>query len=75
MRSAMKELAEQEQGGVQVVEVNADAFPVLAEEFAITKVPTAILYTEGIKLRTIEGSRTTQELHNFIRRVLTRNEE
>ncbi len=75
MRSAMKELAEKEQGGVQVVEVNADAFPVLAEEFAITKVPTAILYTEGIKLRTIEGARTTQELQNFIRKVLTRNEE
>lgn len=75
MRHSMKALAEQEQGGVQVVEVNADAFPVLAEEFAITKVPTAILYTEGVKLRTIEGSRTTQELHDFIRRVLTRSEE
>ena len=75
MRSAMKELAEKEQGGVQVVEVNADAFPILAEEFAITKVPTAILYTEGIKLRTIEGARTTHDLQNFIRKVLTRNEE
>lgn len=74
MRAAMKALAEQEKGGVQVVEVNADAFPVLAEEFAITKVPTTILYTEGVKLRTLEGSRTTEELSIFMRQVLTQSE-
>ncbi|MBR5886600.1 MAG: thioredoxin family protein [Akkermansia sp.] len=73
MRRALQELAEQEKGGIQVVEVNADTFPVLAEEFSITKVPTVILYTEGVKLRTLEGSRTASELRDFMRKVLTQS--
>ena len=73
MRTSLRELAEMEKGGVQVVEVNADAFPVLAEEFSITKVPTTILYTEGVKLRTLEGSSTAKELRGYISSVLSQS--
>lgn len=75
MRKSLQTLAEQEKGGVQVVVVNADTFPVLAQEFNITRVPTTILYTEGVKLRTIEGACTPEELTNFIHNVLSENGE
>lgn len=71
MRQTLKTLAEEEMGNIQVVEVNADAFPVLAEEFGLTKVPTTILYTEGVKLRTLEGSKSVDAMRSFIRNVLT----
>lgn len=71
MRQALQELAEEKKGSLQVVDVNADAFPVLAEEFGITKVPTTILYTEGVKLRTIEGAKSTEAMRNYIDNVLT----
>lgn len=71
MRQALQELAQQEKGTLQVVEVNADEFPVLAEEFKITKVPTTALYAEGVKLRTIEGAYSAGSLRNYIRNVLS----
>lgn len=71
MRQSLKALAEEKKGALQVVEVNADAFPVLAGEFGITKVPTTILYTEGVKLRTIEGSKSSEAMRNYIDNVLT----
>lgn len=71
MRQELQKLAQGEKGTVQVVEVNADAYPVLAEKFGITKVPTTILYTEGVKLRTIEGAYNAASLRNYIRSVLS----
>ncbi len=75
MRRALQELAKAEQGRVQVVEVNADEYPVLAQEFGITKVPTTFFYTEGVKLRHIEGSYTAESLGRFLRGLLSRHEE
>lgn len=75
MKTALKALAEQEKGNVQVVNVNADAFPVLAEEFGIGKVPTTFLYTEGVRLRAFEGSLSTDGVRNLIRNVLTQSED
>lgn len=71
MRGELQQLATEEKGSVQVVEVNADEYPVLAEDFGITKVPTTILYTEGVKLRTIEGAYNAPSLRNYIRSVLS----
>lgn len=71
MRQELQTLAQEEKGTVQVVEVNADEFPALAEEFGITKVPTTILYTEGVKLRTIEGAYSSGSLRNYLRSVLS----
>ena len=45
----LQQLAKAEKGNVQVVDVNADAYPALAEHFQITKVPTTILYAEGVR--------------------------
>lgn len=75
MKKALKELTEKEKGNVQVVDVNADAFPVLAEEFGIAKVPTTFLYTEGVRLRAFEGAMSSQGIQNLIRNVLTRGED
>lgn len=74
MRKALQELAQMEKGNVQVVEVNADEFPVLAEEYRITKVPTTILYAEGVRLRTIEGAYSAASLRNYIRNVLSQGD-
>ncbi len=71
----LKQLAQQEKGNVQVVEVDADTYSSLAEQFGITKVPTTFLYTEGVKLRTIEGAYNAASLRRYLHRVLTRQEE
>ncbi len=71
MRQALEELAKQEKGTLQVVLINADEYPVLAHEYKLTKVPTTILYTEGVRLRTLEGSHDTPALADFLSKVLT----
>ncbi len=71
----LKQLSQEEKGHVQVVDVNADAYPDLAEQFHITKVPTTILYTEGVKLRTIEGAYNAASLRRYLHRVLSRDDD
>lgn len=75
MIQELKTMAREEKGGVQVVEVNADEYPALAEEFGITKVPTTVLYTEGVKLRTIEGAYNAPSLQRYLHRVLARADD
>lgn len=62
MREVLKELAEQEKGNIQVVDVNADNYAKIAEEFQLTKVPTIFIYTEGFRLRTFEGYQSSTAL-------------
>ena len=69
MRRALRELAESERGNVQVVEVNADEYSDLANRFGITAVPTTVLYTEGVKLRTFRGAYSTEVLRRYLRQV------
>lgn len=75
MRTQLKKVAKAEKGALQVVVVNADEYPAVAEEFRITKVPTTILYTEGVKLSTFEGSYAAADLRNMIRRVLSPSDD
>lgn len=74
MIQELKIMAREEKGSVQVVEINADAYPTIAEDFGITKVPTTILYTEGVKLRTIEGAFNAPSLQRYLHRVLMRSD-
>lgn len=71
MRRSLQELARMEKGNVQVVEANADAYPVLAEQFSITRVPTTFLYVEGVRLRVIEGAYNAPSIQAYIRNVLS----
>lgn len=75
MRQALQELARMEKGSVQVIEVNADEYPILAEEYAISKVPTTILYTEGVKLRTIYGYYDAISLLKYLLNVLSQEDQ
>lgn len=75
MRKSLQELAEKEKGGVQVVEIDADAYPALANDYNLTKVPTTIFYTEGIKLRSIEGAYTADSLQRYLHNLLTQDEQ
>lgn len=70
----LKVLAREEKGTVQIVQLDADAYPAIAEEFGITKVPTTVLYTEGVKLRTIEGAYNAPSLQRYLHRVLSRDD-
>ena len=71
MREALKKLAEDEKGNVQVVDVNADKYPKVAEEFSLTKVPTIFIYTEGIRLRSFEGAHDTTTLKAMLDQLLS----
>lgn len=75
MIQELKTMAREEKGSVQVVEVNADDYPALAEEYGLTKVPTTFLYTEGVKLRTIEGAYNSSSLRRYLHRVLARDDD
>ncbi len=71
----LQKLAQSEKGNVQVVDLNADEYPAIAEQFHITKVPTTVLYTEGVRLRTIEGAYNADSLRRYLHRILTRNDD
>lgn len=75
MRNSLKELAEMEKGSIQVVEIDADAYPTIANDYNLTKVPTTVFYTEGIKLRSIEGAFTADSLNRYLHALLTQEEE
>ena len=75
MRNSLKELAEMEKGAIQVVEIDADTYPALANDYNLTKVPTTVFYTEGIKLRSIEGAFTADSLKRYLHALLTQEEE
>ncbi len=71
MQDALKNLATQAQGDLQVVIVDADQYPVLAHDFGVNKVPTTFLYVEAVRLEKIEGSYSTQSLTKYIQRILS----
>ena len=75
MVQELRTMAREEKGRVQIVELNADDYPAIAEEFGITKVPTTVLYTEGVKLRTIEGAFNAESLRRYLHRVLSRDDD
>lgn len=75
MRRSLQELAKAEKGRVQVVEINADAYPAIAEDYGLSKVPTTVFYTEGIRLRTIEGAYTAESLQRYLHALLTQEED
>ncbi len=64
--AAIQRLAATERGTLQAVEINADAYPQLAHKFKLTKVPTTLLYVEGLELRRIEGSFTEQGMRSYL---------
>lgn len=70
MRTALRTLAEQEKGNIQVVDINADDYPKLAEEFEITKVPTIFVYSEGIRLTRSEGYYNSATLSKLLKELL-----
>ena len=74
MINELKIMARKEKGTVQIVEIDADAYPAIAEDFEITKVPTTVLYTEGVKLRTIEGAFNAPSLQRYLHSVLSRGD-
>lgn len=71
MRRALQELAESQHGSIQVVEVNADEYSELAHRYNITAVPTTILYTEGVKLRTFRGAYSAESVRRYLRKVFS----
>lgn len=71
MRKELRTLANNEKGNVQVVIIDADKYTKLAKSFSITKVPTLIIYTEGVKLRTLEGAYTSASLQSYMHALLS----
>ncbi len=70
MMNSLKLLSEKAQGELQVVVVDPDKYVELAEEFGIKQVPVTYLYTEGVRLRSIEGNYSATSLEQYLKRVL-----
>lgn len=75
MQASLEELAKLEKGAVQVVIIDADAYPDIAKTYDLKKVPTTILYVEGVKLRRIEGAYTAASLQKYLQKTLSVNSE
>lgn len=73
MAKGLEQLAQQEKGNVQVVMINPDDYTPLAKSYEITKVPTTVFYTEGVKLRTIEGAYTPESLRAYLHSLLSQD--
>ncbi len=71
MAQSLESLAQMERGTVQVVIINADEYPTLAEKYQLSKVPTTILYVEGVRLRRIEGAYTAKSLQKYLQKTLS----
>lgn len=70
MKESLRKLAESEQGTVQAVMVDADAYADLAEKFHVSKVPTTFIYVEGIKLQSVAGAYSTDVFRSVLKRAL-----
>ncbi len=73
MKKALQEFAQQEKGTVQVVVINADEYPMLAKQYQLTKVPTTFLYTEGVRLRELEGRQEPAGIAEFLNKTLSQD--
>ena len=51
-----------------------NAYPAIANDYGLTKVPTTVFYTEGVKLRSIEGAYTAESLGRYLHALLTQEE-
>lgn len=70
MNESLRRLAASEQGSVQVVTVDADAYPALARQFGIKKIPTTLIYVEGMKLQSITGAYGQNIFRGMLKRAL-----
>lgn len=75
MRKSLQKLVTLEKSNLQVVEVNADAYPAVAEQFGIDKVPTTFFYAEGVKLRSISGAYTAESLQKYLHSLFKRTDQ
>ncbi len=75
MRTGLRQIAEQGKGTVQVIMVNPDEYDNLANSFSLSKVPTTIFYTEGVRLRTIEGAYTADSVRAFLQGLLSQDDQ
>lgn len=70
MNASLRKLAASEQGAVQVVTIDADAYPALAKQFGIKKIPTTLIYVEGMKLQSITGAYSPDVFRGMLKRAL-----
>lgn len=71
MEQSLQTLSKEEKGAVQVIIIDADQYPSIAAQYDLNKVPTTILYVEGVKLRRIEGAYTAASLQKYLRKTLS----
>lgn len=75
MNAALEKLAAGEQGAVQVVTVDADAYPELAQEFRISRIPATFIYVEGVRLQKVVGFYGTEVFRAMLKRALIPTQE
>lgn len=71
MQDSLEALSKAEKGSVQVVIIDADEYPSIAKQYDLKKVPTTILYVEGVRLRRIEGAYTAASLQKYLQKTLS----
>jgi thioredoxin 1 len=70
MNPVFEEIATEYAETIRVVKINADDEPELVSEFAISSIPTTIVYKDGARVRTIVGAKPKpgllKELQEFM---------
>ncbi len=70
MNASLQKLASSEQGAVQVVTIDADAWPDVARKFGVTKIPTTFIFVEGMKLQSFVGACSPDVFRGMLKRAL-----
>lgn len=52
---------------IDVIKVNVDEFPMLAQQYGVMSIPTLILFEEGKELRKEIGFRTIEEISDMVK--------
>ncbi len=53
--------------GIEVVKVNVDLYPTIAQKYGIMSIPTLILFNEGNEIKKEIGFRTKEEIEEMIK--------
>lgn len=75
MRRTLKTLAKNEKGTLQVIMIDADAYPDIARNLKPSKLPYSFLHVEGLRLRARVGAYPYDDMKRWYQQALLSQEE
>jgi thioredoxin 1 len=71
----LEAIASEQRGGLRVCKINSDEFPEIAARYAVTSVPTLLVFDGGIVVKRLVGARGKRHLLEELADVLREHVE